>query len=105
MIADHAQEVAVIKLYGDSRHTKSKKKKENVVVATVNTDDVRNLIRIKEQVESSVGELRAELLIAEGNEPNGFSFSRKTEQYIAINIGMINLLRQDGDCISSFDWA
>ena len=101
MIADHGQDVAVIKLFGDSRHTKGKKKRENVVVATVNTADVRNLIRIKEQVESAVGELRAELLIAEGNEPNGFSFSRTTEQYIAINIGMINLLRQDEDALAA----
>lgn len=100
VIADHAQDVAVIKLFGNSRHAKGKPN-GNVVVATISTDDVRSLIRIKQRVESTAGELRTELLIAEGNEPNGFSFSHHAEQYIAVNIGMLNLIGQDEDAIAA----
>ena len=100
VMAEHAQDGAAIELFDNSKPAKGKKKSK-LVVATINADDVRNLIRIQQRVESAVGELHAELLLAEGNEPNGFSFSHGTLQFIAVNIGMLNLLSQDEDATAA----
>ena len=71
------------------------------VIAGVYTADVRNMIRVKEQVENAAGPIRVELLIEEGGEPNGFSFTIGGQPKIAVNIGMINLLGNDSDAIAA----
>ena len=78
-----------------------KNKPNGKVIAGVKTGDVRNMIIIKERVEAAAGELRTELLVAEGNEPNGFSFVTHDKPRIAINIGMINLVGEDSDAMAA----
>ena len=98
-IANHAQDIKVVNWHDSSRKTKDAS--VDYVINTINTESVRQMIRVKERVENAAGELRSELLIAEGNEPNGYSFSHKGKQFITINIGMINLLGQDEDATAA----
>jgi beta-barrel assembly-enhancing protease len=76
-------------------------KPKGKVIASVNTADVRKLIFVKERVEDAAGELHTGLLIADDNDPNGFSFAYHGHPMIAINIGMINLLGQDEDAMAA----
>ncbi|TAN73066.1 MAG: hypothetical protein EPN14_10045 [Gallionella sp.] len=78
-----------------------KDKPDGKITAGVNTADIRQMIRIKERVENAAGSLRAELLLAEGSEPNGFSFVSQRGPAIAVNIGMVNLIGQDGDAMAA----
>lgn len=78
-----------------------KNKPNGKVVAGVRTDDVRNMIDIKERVETAAGELRIGLLVAEGGEPNGFSFMSHGKPRIAVNIAMINLIGDDEDAMAA----
>lgn len=71
------------------------------ITASFNMADIQQMIRIKEQVESVAGSLQAGLFLAEGNEPNGFSFVSRYGPCIAINIGMVNLIGQDGDAMAA----
>ena len=71
------------------------------IIASVNTADVRRMILVKERMEAAAGELHTGLLIADDNEPNGFSFVYHGRSTIAINIGMINLLGQDEDAMAA----
>lgn len=98
-IVDHDQGEEEIKLHAGSRHFKGNP--QGNVVVTINLNQVRNLMRIKQRVEDAAGELHTELLIAEGNDPNGFSLSHHDGQYIAVNIGMLNLLGQDEDAAAA----
>ena len=78
-----------------------KNKPNGKVVAGVYTADVRNMIRIKEQVENAAGPIRVGLLVEDGGKPNGFSFIMHGQPKIAVNIGMINLLGQDADAMAA----
>ena len=89
-IANHPQPIIVYKDKPNGR-----------IVAGFNTADIRNIISVKQRVENAAGPLRTELLIAEGKEPNGFSFAYHNVSRIGINIGMINLVGDDADAIAA----
>lgn len=78
-----------------------KNKPNGKVIAGFNTADIRNIINIKERVENAAGPLRTELLIAEGDQPNGFSFAYHKVSKIGINIGMTNLIGDDADAMAA----
>ena len=78
-----------------------KDKPDGKIIAGFNTTDIKNIINIKERVENAAGPLRTELLIAEGDEPNGFSFAYHKVSKIGINIGMINLIGDDADAMAA----
>lgn len=63
--------------------------------------DIRRMVEIKERVENAAGPLRTGLLLAEGSEPNGFSFMSRNGPAIAVNIGMVNLIGPDGDAMAA----
>jgi predicted Zn-dependent protease len=71
------------------------------VIARVNTADVRRMIAVKDRVEEASGGLSTRLLIADDNQPNGFSFIYHGQPMMAINIGMINLIGQDEDAMAA----
>ncbi len=71
------------------------------VVAGVRTRDVRNMVDIKDRVEAAAGELRTDLMVADGDEPNGFSFIYHDKPRIAVNIPMINLIGGDEDAMAA----
>lgn len=71
------------------------------ITAGINIADIQQMIRIKEQVEYAAGSLHTGLLLAEGNEPNGFSFVSGSGPTIAVNIGMVNLIGQDVDAMAA----
>lgn len=73
----------------------------NKISASINMADIQQMIRIKEQVETSAGSLQIKLFLAEGNEPNGFSAVSVHGPIIAVNIGMVNLIGQDGDAMAA----
>ncbi len=78
-----------------------KNKQNGKIIAGFNTADIRNIINIKERVENAAGPLRTELLISEGDQPNGFSFAFHKISKIGINIGMINLIGDDADAMAA----
>ena len=78
-----------------------KDKPNGKIIAGFNTANIRNIISIKERVENAAGPLRTELLIAEGDQPNGFSFAYHKMSKIGINIGMINLIGDDADAMAA----
>ncbi|MDH4285722.1 MAG: M48 family metalloprotease [Gallionellaceae bacterium] len=78
-----------------------KDKPNGKVVAGVKTQDIRNMIGIKDRVEAAAGEMRTDLLVADGDEPNGFSFIYHDKPRIAINIPMINLIGEDEDAMAA----
>lgn len=78
-----------------------KNKPNGKVVAGVKTQDIRNMISIKDRVETAAGEMRADLLVADGDEPNGFSFIYHDKPRIAVNIPMINLIGEDEDAMAA----
>jgi len=78
-----------------------KNQKNGKVISGVYTADVKNMIRIKEQVENAAGSIRVGLLVEDSGEPNGFSFIMHGQPKIAVNIAMINLLGQDSDAIAA----
>ncbi len=78
-----------------------KDKPNGKVLAGFNTDDIKNIISIKERVENAAGPLHTELLIAEGDEPNGFSFAYHKVPNIGINVGMIKLIGDDADAMAA----
>lgn len=78
-----------------------KDKPHGKIIAHFNTVDIKNIINIKERVENAAGPLRTELLIAEGDQPNGFSFAYHGVSKIAVNAGMINLIGDDADAIAA----
>jgi len=71
------------------------------ITAGINMADIQQMIRIKEQVENAAGSLHTVLLLADGNEPNGFSFVSQHGPAIAVNIGMVNLIGQDVDAMAA----
>ena len=71
------------------------------IIASFSTADIRNIINIKERVENTAGTLHTELLIAEGEEPNGFSFAYHNVPKIGITIGMIKLIGDDRDAMAA----
>jgi predicted Zn-dependent protease len=71
------------------------------VVAGVRTDDVRNMIAVKERVEDAAGELRTDLLVADSGDPNGYSFVYHGKPRIAVNMAMINLIGEDQDAMAA----
>lgn len=78
-----------------------KDKADGKIIAGFKTADIRNIIDIKERVENAAGPLRTDLLIAEGEEPNGFSFAYHKVPNIGINIGMIKLIGDDADAMAA----
>ena len=78
-----------------------KDKSNGKIIAGFSTADIKNIINIKERVENAAGPLRTEFLIAEGDEPNGFSFAHHDASKIGINVGMINLIGDDADAIAA----
>jgi len=78
-----------------------KDKPNGKVIAGFNTNDIKNIISIKERVEKAAGPLRTELLIAEGDEPNGFSFAYHKVPSIGITVGMIKLIGDDADAMAA----
>lgn len=78
-----------------------KEKQSNKISASIHMADIQQMIQIKEQVESAAGSLRAGLFLAEGNDPNGFSAVSAHGPIIAVNIGMVNLIGQDGDAMAA----
>ena len=76
-------------------------KPDGKIIAGFNTAEIKNIINIKERVEDAAGPLRTELLIAEGDQPNGFSFAFHEVPKIGINIGMIKLIGDDADAIAA----
>ena len=78
-----------------------KDKPNGKVIAGFNTADIKNIINIKQRVENAAGPLRTELLIAEGDQPNGFSFASHGVSKIAVNAGMINLIGDDADAVAA----
>jgi len=78
-----------------------KEKQGNKISASINMADIQQMIRIKEQVESAAGSLQIKLFLAEGNTPNGFSAVSVHGPIIAVNIGMVNLIGQDGDAMAA----
>lgn len=90
MIANHPQPLVLVK-----------NKPNGKVVAGVRTGDVKNMISIKERVEEAAGELRADLLVADAGEPNGYSFVYHGRPRIAVNMAMINLIGGDQDAMAA----
>lgn len=79
-----------------------KEKNSEKLSATIHVADIREMIRVKEKVETAAGPMRAKLFVAEGNVPNGFSMiSPEHGPVIAVNIGMINLIGRDGDAMAA----
>ncbi len=78
-----------------------KNRQNGKIIAGFNTADIRNIISIKERVESAAGPLRTELLISEGDQPNGFSIAFHETAKIGINLGMINLIGEDEDAMAA----
>lgn len=78
-----------------------KDKPNGKVIAGFHTADIRNIINIKERVENAAGPLRTKLLVAEGDEPNGFSFAYHKVPNIGINVGMIKLIGEDADAMAA----
>src|SRR3972149_3234091 len=73
----------------------------NKIAASINMADIQQMIQIKEQVENAAGSLHTRLFLAEGNVPNGFSTVSAHGPIIAVNIGMVNLIGQDGDAMAA----
>lgn len=78
-----------------------KEKSSGNITARIDMADIQQMVRIKEQVETAAGSLHTGLMLAEGNEPNGFSFESHYGPIIAVNIGMVNLVGQDGDAMAA----
>lgn len=78
-----------------------KDKPSGKISASINVADIQQMIRVKERVETVAGALHVGLLLAEGNAPNGFSFVSQHGPTIAVNIGMVNLIGQDGDAMAA----
>lgn len=78
-----------------------KDKPNGKIFAGVRTDDVRNMIGIKNRVENAAGQIRIELLISDSEEPNGFSAEIHGKQIIGVTVGMINLIGQDADAMAA----
>lgn len=78
-----------------------KDKPDGKIFAGVRTDDVRNMIGIKNRVENAAGQIRIELLISDSEEPNGFSAEIHGKQIIGVTVGMINLIGQDADAMAA----
>lgn len=78
-----------------------KDKPNGKIIAGFNTAEIQNIIDIKERVENAAGSLRTDLLVAEGNQPNGFSFAYHKVSKIGINVGMIKLIGDDADAIAA----
>lgn len=78
-----------------------KEKQGNKISASIHMADIQQMIWVKEQVESAAGSLQIKLFLAEGNEPNGFSAVSAHGPIIAVNIGMVNLIGQDGDAMAA----
>lgn len=76
-------------------------KPDGKVVAGVRTQNIRRMIGIKDRVEAAAGELRTDLLVADGDQPNGFSFIYHGKPRIAVNIPMINLIGVDEDAMAA----
>ena len=71
------------------------------IIVGFSTAGIRNIISIKDRVENAADPLPTELLIAEGDQPNGFSFAYQKVQKIGINVGMINLIGQDANAMAA----
>ncbi len=78
-----------------------KDKPDGKIIAGFHTDDIKNIINIKERMESAAGPLRTELIILEGDQPNGFSFTYHNVSKIGITIGMIKLTEGDADAMAA----
>jgi predicted Zn-dependent protease len=78
-----------------------KDKPDGHVTNSLNTADLRHMIRVAAAVESAAGPLRTGLLLDESMEPNAFSFTSHGQPVIAVNIGMIHLLGQDNDAMAA----
>lgn len=78
-----------------------KEKSSGKTSASIKMADIQQMISIKERVENAAGPLHPRLLLAEGIEPNGYSFLSKQGPVIAVNIGMLNLIGQDQDAMAA----
>lgn len=78
-----------------------KDKPDGKIFSGVRTDDVRNMIGIKDRVENAAGPMRIELLVSDSEEPNGFSTQIHGKEIIGVTVGMINLIGQDADAMAA----
>lgn len=70
-------------------------------ISRVDGEDVIRMLDIKTRIEEVAGPMRTELLIAEGTQPNGFSYVTKYGPRIAVNFGMINMLGKDDEAMAA----
>lgn len=69
--------------------------------SSVDGEDVIRMLDIKTRIEAAAGPMHTDLLIAEGAQPNGFSYVTKYGPRIAVNFGMIELLGKDDDAMAA----
>lgn len=75
--------------------------RESGKVSHIDTENIIKILDIKARIEEAAGPMRTDLLIAEGNQPNGYSYVTKYGPKIAINFGMMELLDQDDDAMAA----
>lgn len=75
--------------------------RENGKLSVVYTEDIIRILDIKARIEEVAGVMHTDLLIAEGEQPNGYSFVTKQGPRIAVNFGMMQMLAQDDDAMAA----
>lgn len=70
-------------------------------ISSVDSEDIVRILDIKTRIEEVAGPMRTDLLIAEGLEPNGYSYVTKYGPKIAVNFGMIAMLDKDDDAMAA----
>lgn len=74
---------------------------ESGKISSIDTEDIIRILDIKSRIENVAGPMNTELMIAEGNQPNGYSYVTKYGPKIAVNLGMMELLGDDDDAIAA----
>lgn len=69
--------------------------------SSVEGDDVIRMLDIKTRIEAVAGPMHTNLLLAEGSQPNGFSYVTKYGPRIGITFGMIHMLGKDDDAMAA----
>ena len=75
--------------------------KNKETVGRVDRTTAQKLLEVKNKIEEVSGSSRAELVIADGDEPNAFAGPTKQGPIVGINLGMIKLLETDWDAYAA----
>lgn len=74
---------------------------DNGKMSAVETERIIRILDIKARIEEAAGPMHADLLIAEGDQPNGYSYVTKYGPRIAVNLGMMEMLGKDDDAMAA----